>query len=101
LLAIEAACANLSSRVYLRLGEHSMLHVGQIAILQTSSAHKYTITLNGEALAPFEGTRQKPNQHFYRAVRPGNATLLIAPADLRNGECVSCVTRHCFISVIP
>lgn len=100
ILAVEL-WAGSAARIQLRLGEHTTLHVGQIAVLQTGSTHKYDTKLEGDAIAPFDDAQQDRNRHFYRAVHAGNATLLITPADLKEGDCISCVTRHCFISVVP
>lgn len=101
LLAVEPLCANSASPGHLRLGEHTTLHIGQIAVLETNPAHEYTIALEGDAVAVQENAPKQRNRQFYRAAHAGNATLLITPAHLRDGDCISCVTRHCFITVVP
>jgi hypothetical protein len=79
LLAVEPLCANSASPVHLRLGEHTTFHIGQIAVLQTNPTHEYTIALEGDAVVVLENAPQERNRQFYRAVRAGNATLLITP----------------------
>jgi len=98
LLAITQLWA--ASAVPLRLEERTILHVGQVAILHTQTNHRDVITSEGDAIIPVEQARNGAS-YLYRAVRPGNAALLATPADLKQGDCVSCVTRHYFVTVIP
>jgi len=105
-LAPSLIWAATPAHVHLRLGERTTLHVGQIAVLRLNAARPYSVTLEGEAVAPIgEGqTVEEPQSertYSYRAVRAGTATLLITPTDQRKGDCVDCVTRHCFLTVVP
>lgn len=76
------------------------LHVGQVAVLHTPPNHQYGVTSEGEAIVAVEQARNNKGSYFYRAVRPGYATLIVTPADLKQGDCVSCVTQHFFVTVI-
>jgi hypothetical protein len=87
--------------VGLRPGERTTLHIGQIATLRPGSAHSYTVTLEGDAVVRLPEQVQSGKLYSYRAVHAGNATLLMTPTDRKAGECVDCVTRHCFLTVVP
>jgi hypothetical protein len=85
--------------VHLRPGDRITLHVGQVAILKLSSAHPYTVTLEGEAVTPMQSQAGGRRVYSYRAVHAGTATLLIEPSDSKPGDCIDCETRHCFLTV--
>lgn len=92
--------ARKPTQVRLRLGDRTTLHIGQIAVLRLSPNHPYSVTLDGDAVVPLESAQNEAT-HSYRAVHPGNATLLITPTDQKKKDCVDCVTRHCFLTVKP
>jgi hypothetical protein len=74
------------------------LRVGELAVLQIPQDRPYHAdTGAGNALALI---RHSKRTTLYRAVRPGQQTILIGPADLPKGECISCATRHYFITVV-
>ena len=100
-LTVGFAYAQQDSRVRLQLGEHTTLRVGHLAELKINHSRKYHVKLEGDAIVPLNASSQERGSHAYRAVHPGNATLLITPTDLKEGDCVDCVTRHCFITVVP
>ena len=92
--------AGTPAHVRLRLEGRTTFHVGQVVDLRLSSSHPYSVTLEGDAIVPLKAV-QSGKMYSYRAVRAGNATLLVAPTDRKVGECVDCVTRHCFLTVVP
>lgn len=100
-LAASYALAGAPEHVPLRAGQRLTLHVGQIADLKLPSGHPYTVDLEGDSLTPMESGAVENHVRSYRAAHPGNATLLIVPADLKLNSCVDCVTRHCFLTVVP
>jgi hypothetical protein len=85
----------------LRPGQTITLHVGQIADLKLPSGHPYTVDLEGDSVTSMETGAAEHRVRSYRGAHPGNASLLIVPADLKPNSCVDCVTRHCFLTVIP
>jgi hypothetical protein len=101
LLAVLQLWAETPAVVRLRLEGRTTLHVGQVAILHTPPNHQYVVTSNGDAIVAVKQARSKDASYLYRAVRSGNSALLVTPADLKQGDCVSCVTRHYFVTVIP
>ena len=103
LLTISQAWTGSPSHVQLRLSGDTTLHVGQIAVLQMPESRKYIITLEGrDTLVPLKRKRGNGSApYMYRATRLGNATLLIVPAGPQEGDCVDCVTRRCFVTVVP
>jgi hypothetical protein len=86
--------------VLLNIEGRTTLHVGQIAVLRLSSDQPYSVTSAGNAVVPLN-VDPSEGVYSYRAIRAGNATLLISPTNRKNGECIDCVTRHSFITVVP
>jgi hypothetical protein len=100
-LAASPAQSGKPAHLPLRPGQSLTVHVGQIADLKLPSGHPYTVDLEGDSITPVESGAAENHVRSYRAAHPGNATLLILPADLKPHSCVDCVTRHCFLTVIP
>jgi len=83
--------------VTLALEEGTTLHVGELAVLQIpSQGRDWHFAAAGNALAL---VHRSGHRVVYRAVRPGQEAIVIAP-HVKNGECISCVTRHYFIEVM-
>jgi hypothetical protein len=82
-------------------GQSVTLHVGQVADLRLPTGHPYSVDLEGDSVVPTGSEKTATKTRSYRAAHPGNSTLLIAPADQKPGDCVDCVTRHCFLTVVP
>jgi hypothetical protein len=102
LLMIAPCCMSAANRVQLKLEERTTVHVGQIATLLLPSARPYDVEAAGEALIRVKSARQGSTTVYrYRAARPGNETLLVVPWNLPFNHCVSCVTRHYFVTVLP
>ena len=56
----------------------------------------------GDSLTLLKKRQRGDNIVFvYRAIQPGNTTLIASPHNLPSGHCISCVTEHYFISVVP
>jgi hypothetical protein len=84
--------------------EHdTTLHVGETAAVQFGSERQYTIGSGGGSLVLVKQLIYKDGStvYVYRAVHVGPATLVAAPVDIPAGQCISCVTRHYFIKVVP
>jgi hypothetical protein len=60
--------AGTPTQVRLRLGGHATLHVGQIAVLRLSSAHPFSVTLDGDAVVLVKADRSE-RMYSYQAVR--------------------------------
>jgi hypothetical protein len=83
--------------VTLALEERTTLRVGELARLQLPSERQYLISEAGNAV---RSVRRSKNAVVYRAVRPGTETIVLSPAHLQPGECISCGTLHYFVSVV-
>ena len=88
--------------VRLKLEEYTTLHVGQVAVLMMPSRERYGIETAGKVLVPIERKPQeRPIIYLYRAVRPGNETMLLSRLKPGRDGCISCATQHYFITVVP
>jgi len=83
--------------VTLALEERTTLRVGDLARLQLPSEREYLISEVGNAVG---SVRRLKTAVVYPAVRPGTETIVLSPAHLQPGECISCGTLHYFISVV-
>lgn len=105
--SIVAYCALLISlplwagnRVLLVPEHRVTVHVGQIVVLQMPSERRYAIEVAGSALMALKPSPQKGTA-VYRSVHAGLETVILTPVGQGNGHCVSCVTRHYFVTVVP
>jgi hypothetical protein len=101
LIALSGSLSGCAAWVRLHPEEPATLHVGEVALVEIVQPYSMMGSA-GDALL-LTGTRNGRNKtvFVYRAVRTGNETLIAAPNDLPSGHCVSCVTQHYFISVVP
>ena len=76
------------------------VHVGQTVVLQMPSERHYSVKAAGSALIPVKHSPQKGTA-VYRAAHAGLETLILTPVGSKKGQCVSCVTRHYFVTVVP
>ena len=83
--------------VKLILEKRTTLDVGQFAVLTIPSKRRYTVSTVGNVLLTVRDKRK--GRVVYRAVGPGLDTIVVTPIDLTAGRCVSCVTRHYFVTV--
>ena len=82
----------------LTLEGNTTLAVGELAVLEIPQDRPYHgNTGAGNALSLI---RHSKRTTLYRAVRPGQQTILIGPADIPKGQCISCATLHYFITVV-
>lgn len=77
--------------------QQTTLRVGELAVLRIPSEHKYSIVIAGNVLVPI---RRSQIGVIYRAVQPGQETILLSP-HVPEEQCVSCATHHYFITVVP
>jgi hypothetical protein len=77
--------------------QQTFLRVGDLAVLRIPSEHKYSIVRTGSVLVPI---RRSQIGVIYRAVQPGQETILLSP-HVPEEQCVSCATHRYFITVVP
>jgi hypothetical protein len=98
-LMLVAACATLPASVPLIPEERTTLHVGQIGAIHVPSNQRYTVGSAQSALMPLKQLRQRGEVvYLYRAVSAGNDTFVLTPVGIPNGQCISCVTVHYFVT---
>lgn len=102
LLAICQACAS-AAQVRLQPERDTTLHVGQTAAVYFASNAPHSIGSGGGSLVL---TTQRTDEdgskvYVYRATRAGRDTLVATPESLPVGHCISCVTTHYFVNVVP
>jgi hypothetical protein len=94
------ACAASRAPVRLQPEQPTTLRVGQVAALQLREQEDVAGSA-GTSVVLIKRSGEQGNQtYLYRAVSVGDQTLLVVPTDLRDGDCVSCVTAHYFIRVV-
>jgi hypothetical protein len=82
----------------LTLERRTTLRVGELAVLQIPADHiRSHFSGAGNALVLVRHSRRTAE---YRAVRPGNETILLGPGVPQRDHCVSCATIHYFITVV-
>jgi len=75
--------------------------VGDLATLSISEK-QYSMGFAGDSLTLLKKRQRGDSTVFvYRAIQPGNTTLIASPQNLPGDHCISCVTEHYFISVVP
>src|SRR5215470_1193441 len=100
LLALFFASTALAASVQLRPEDPARLHVGDVAVVRVASAPHYFVGSAGTALMLLKRTEERGiTVYRYRAVAPGNQTLVLTPRDPGPDGCISCVTVHYFITV--
>lgn len=88
--------------VRLKLEQTTTLHIGQTAVLQLPEGFIRGAAA-GKVLAPLkEAWKTDHRTYTYRAVRSGKETIItFSPSEMKRLHCVSCVTDHYFITVVP
>lgn len=98
-LVVSPLFASTVNRVALLPEQRTTLHIGQIATLQMPAKREYVIEQTGKTLV--ESKRQGRNRTVvYRAAHAGNETIILTPVGLAESQCVSCDTRHYFVTVV-
>jgi hypothetical protein len=101
-LMLVTACATLPASVPLIPEERTTLHVGQIGAIHIPSNQRYSVGSAQSALMPLRQLRQRGEVvYLYRAVSADNDTFVLTPVGIPNGQCISCVTVHYFVTVEP
>ena len=96
-----AACASVSASVQLAPDERTIVHLGEIAALPVPPNHGSPgLTQTSMALVS-HARRHGREVYFYRAIAAGNETFVVTPVGLLDGQCISCVTVHYFVTVVP
>ena len=98
---VSFACRHPFNPVWLVPEQRATLQVGALATFPLDQQH----TIIGSAGASLVLARQEHHAgttlYVYRAARPGYQTLLVVPSGLPSGHCISCVTQHYFVTVLP
>ena len=95
--------ACLSSRAPLRIEPGSKARCcASVTLLQCRSrTPRRSIRLQAEALVFVRQSRGRLTRTYvYQAVRAGNQTIIVTPTNLHDGDCISCVTAHYFVTVV-
>jgi hypothetical protein len=89
--------------VLLTAEEVTTLHVGQTAAVQFGATALHTIGSGGGSLVLIQQITNKDGGklYVYRADHAGRDTLVATPVGRQPGQCISCVTRHYFVNVVP
>jgi len=99
-VAVCGSCGGPSA-VRLQAEKTVTLHVGEVANITLPSEGHYTIGFAGTSLVLAQQSQQQDTTSFvYRAVNPGDDTLVATPGSSGPGQCVSCVTVHYFVKVV-
>jgi len=97
-----ASCAGIPTSVRLVPEERTTLHVGEIGALYLPASPHYSVGSAQSALVPVKQLQRKDGLvYLYRAVATGNDTFVLTPDGIPNGQCISCVTEHYFVTVLP
>jgi hypothetical protein len=103
-VAATTVSASAPARAPMRLQpeERATLHVGETALIERAKRPPSSLGSAGTALVLVRRQdRRDTRVWMYRAVEPGNQTFVAAPDDLPNGHCISCVTEHYYVTVVP
>jgi hypothetical protein len=102
-LTICPAYARTAAPVRLEPEQITTLHVGQTAVVHFGRKALFTIGSGGGSLVLIKQLTNKDGSkdYVYRAAHVGPDTLVATPEGLKAGQCISCVTRHYFIKVVP
>jgi hypothetical protein len=98
-----SASAPARQPVRLQPERRATLHVNQTARIELPKTPPSSVIGSaGTALVLVRRqNRRDARVWMYRAVEPGNQTLVVTPDDLPDGHCVSCVTQHYYVTVEP
>lgn len=95
-------CRATLSPVTLRADTATTLHVGDVAVVRVASDRHFSLGSAGEALAFVKEQQRGASTTFvYRAAAVGKNTIVATPREPGPDGCVSCVTVHYFVDVVP
>jgi hypothetical protein len=97
------SCVRATAYVGLKPEQDTTLHVGERAVVRFGLERQYSIGSGGGSLVLVKQLTDKDGRtvYVYRAAHVGPDTLVAAPVDIPAGGCISCVTVHYFIKVVP
>ena len=98
---VSLACTHPLTPVRLMPEQRATVHVGVLATLPLDEQHKITGSAGSSLVLVQQEHQSDGTLYIYRAARPGYQTLLVTPSDLPSSHCISCVTQHYFVTVIP
>jgi len=99
---LTAACATAPAAITLSDEKRTTIHVGDAAALSLPPGHQFTGWGAGGSLVLIKRTTQHGREvYVYRAVQPGDETFLATPHAPGPADCISCVTTHYFVTVVP
>jgi hypothetical protein len=96
------ACASIPVSVQLVPEERTTLHVGEIGALSIPPTPHYSVGSTQASLLLLKTIQRAGHDvYLYRAVSTGNDTFVLTPVGRQDAECISCVTVHYFVTVVP
>jgi hypothetical protein len=98
-----AAYAQPPAAVGLQPDQWATLHVNQLAVIDLPKTPPTSISGGaGESLVLVRRRNRRNRTVFlYRAVQAGNQVFIVTSDHLPDGHCISCVTEHYFVTVVP
>jgi hypothetical protein len=101
--ASSSTFAAAAATVRLEPEQLATLHMNQVALMELPKTPPTSVIGSaGESLVLVRRrTRRDKTVFVYRAVQTGNHTLSVSPIKLPEGHCISCVTQHYFVTVVP
>jgi hypothetical protein len=100
-LMLTANCASAPAVVELVPEERATIRVGETRALAVAEGY-YSIGSAGTSLVQSERLHRAGREvRLYRAVAPGEMTFVLTPNGTPDGQCISCVTEHYFVTVVP
>ena len=98
-----AAFAPARAPVHLQREQRATVHVNQTALIELPKTPPSSVVGSAGTALVFVRRQNRRNATvwIYRAAEPGSQTLLVTPDDLPDGHCISCVTEHYYVTVVP
>ncbi len=76
------------------------VQTGSLVAVRLDAHVHYIVNSAGESLALVRQTADaRTSVYVYRASAPGNETLVVTPGEPGPNGCISCVTKHYFVTV--
>ena len=101
--AASSAPAPAHAPVRLQPEQRATLHVNQTARIERAKRPPSSVVGSAGTVLVLVRREDRHNVRvwIYRAVEPGNQTFLVTPDNLPDGHCISCVTEHYYVTVVP
>jgi hypothetical protein len=98
-LAFSSGCRSV---LELQPEDTTTIRVGDVAAMRVDSDRHYSVGTAGDSLTLIKQTDGRgTTADMYRAIAVGRQTFVLTPRETGPDGCISCVTLHYFITVIP